>query len=176
MGKPTYCVSAARAKKKTGPLERLSKRVKKGQGRGTQPTGVLESIGRLPQAEAALRTLPSPLGERPIFHHQSAGLPSGGCHRATHGWRHGSAHPARHHAGPGASGTLPETPHRFGNRQSAQDVVACRGGLTIVTKKQTSPSISSADYAARGESGDPRGQTGKNGSARPPGTHKRRCL
>src|SRR5260370_25521736 len=113
-------------------LEKLSKRVKKGKGRGTKPSEVLESIGRLKErysrvaryyrmeydsqtkvfqysldeakgaraekldgsyllktdredlsaeeawrlytlltrAEAAFRTLKSPLGERPIFHHK----------------------------------------------------------------------------------------------------------
>jgi transposase len=113
-------------------LEKLSKRVKKGKGRGTKPAEVLESIGRLKErysrvaryyrmeydsqtkvfqysldeakraraekldgsyllktdredlsadeawriytlltrAEAAFRTLKSPLGERPIFHHK----------------------------------------------------------------------------------------------------------
>lgn len=113
-------------------LEKLSKRVKKGKGRGTKPSEILESIGRLKErysrvaryyrmeydsqtkvfgysldeakraraekldgsyllktdrddlsadeawriytlltrAEAAFRTLKSPLGERPIFHHK----------------------------------------------------------------------------------------------------------
>ena len=125
-------IREAHEKKLLVDLEKLSKRVKKGKGRGTKPTEVLESIGRLKerysrvaryyrmeydgqtktfsysvdeakrsraekldgsyllktdredlsadeawriytlltQAEAAFRTLKSPLGERPIFHHK----------------------------------------------------------------------------------------------------------
>jgi transposase len=125
-------IREAHEKKLLVDLEKLSKRVKKGKGRGTQPSEVLESVGRLKerysrvaryyrmeydsqakvfsysldeakraraekldgsyllktdredlsadevwriytlltQAEAAFRTLKSPLGERPIFHHK----------------------------------------------------------------------------------------------------------
>ena len=125
-------IREAHEKKLLVDLEKLSKRVKKGKGRGTKPAEVLESIGRLKerysrvaryyrmeydsqtkafqysldeakraraekldgsyllktdrddlsgdeawriytlltQAEAAFRTLKSPLGERPIFHHK----------------------------------------------------------------------------------------------------------
>ena len=125
-------IREAHEKKLLVDLEKLSKRVKKGKGRGTKPSEVLESIGRLKerysrvaryyrmeydsqtkefsysldeakraraekldgsyllktdredlsadeawriytlltQAEAAFRTLKSPLGERPIFHHK----------------------------------------------------------------------------------------------------------
>jgi len=125
-------IREAHEKKLLVDLEKLSKRVKKGKGRGTKPSEILESIGRLKerysrvaryyrmeydsqtkvfhysldeakrmraekldgsyllktdredlsadetwriytlltQAEAAFRTLKSPLGERPIFHHK----------------------------------------------------------------------------------------------------------
>jgi transposase len=125
-------IREAHEKKLLVDLQKLSKRVKKGKGRGTKPSEVLESIGRLKerysrvaryyrmeydsqtkvfhysldeakrvraekldgsyllktdredlsadetwriytlltQAEAAFRTLKSPLGERPIFHHK----------------------------------------------------------------------------------------------------------
>ena len=125
-------IREAHEKKLLVDLEKLSKRAKKGKGRGTKPSEVLESIGRLQerysrvaryyrmeydsqskvfqysldeakraraekldgsyllktdredlsadetwriytlltQAEAAFRTLKSPLGERPIFHHK----------------------------------------------------------------------------------------------------------
>jgi len=125
-------IREAHEKKLLVDLEKLSKRVKKGKGRGTKPAEVLESIGRLKErysrvaryyrmeydsqtkvfqysldetkraraekldgsyllktdredlsadeawriytlltrAEAAFRTLKSPLGERPIFHHK----------------------------------------------------------------------------------------------------------
>ena len=125
-------IREAHEKKLLVDLEKLSQRVKKGKGRGTQPSEVLESIGRLKerysrvaryyrleydsqtkvfhysldeakreraekldgsyllktdredlsadeawriytlwtQAEAAFRTLKSPLRERPIFHHK----------------------------------------------------------------------------------------------------------
>ena len=125
-------IREAHEKKLLVDLEKLSKRVKKGKGRGTKPSEVMESIGRLKerysrvaryyrmeydsqtkvfgysldeakraraekldgsyllktdredlsadeawriytlltQAEAAFRTLKSPLGERPIFHHK----------------------------------------------------------------------------------------------------------
>src|SRR5580658_4612200 len=62
-------------------------------------------------------------------------------HRPTHRWRHGPARPARYHARGRTSRHLPEAAHQFGNHPSTQNLVGCRGGLEIVTKKRVSPSF-----------------------------------
>jgi len=139
--------SGTARKAAVGDREKPKKRVAKGQGRGTKPVEVRESMGRLKERYSGV----------PRYYHmgyddlqETFTYLLEASKRTVGRRRDGTAHPQGNHPRADSPATPPATRHPHRNHVSAEEFGSREGGSEIVTKKSMRPYLSRDFFKKRG--------------------------